>query len=138
MYFAVGRYYGSYVVRCLYIHQQGGNEEMDFSALQRVCELVSSPDNRMRELRVASNQLTGVSKFHGGRRDERGLRSLLGALASEHCGLTHVDVSGNGLSAEDAAAVLGVALKPTSAVRHLTCILSASGISGEIVIASAN
>ena len=42
----------------------------------------------LRELRVANNQLTGVSKFHGGRRNERGLQRLLGALEAAECRLT--------------------------------------------------
>ena len=116
MYFAVGRYYGSYVVRCLYVHQQGGNEDMDYSALERLCTFVHAPGNRMRELRVASNQLIGVSKFHGGRRNERGLDRLIAAFGSEACALTHLDVSGNGFSAEDAAAMLAVAMRPSASI----------------------
>ena len=183
MYFAVGRYYGSYVVRCLYVHQQGGNEDMDYTALERcgtaaepddarpaasplpcprtsaagaspaacrearvlpldtraawragglvsherrrpsaprrLCALVSAPANRLRELRVANNQLTGVSKFHGGRRNEHGLHRLLAAFSSSACLLTHLDVSGNGFSAEDASALLSVAMRPASSIQLL-------------------
>ena len=117
--FAVGRYYGSYVVRCLYVHQQGGNEEMDYSALERLCAMVHAPGNSLRELRVASNQLTGVSKFHGGRRNERGLQRLLRAFEAPQCRLTHLDVSGNGLSAEDAATIVAIAMRCDSSVRLL-------------------
>jgi len=116
MYFAVGRYYGSYVVHCLYVHQQGGTEDMDYSALERLCTLVHAPGNRLRELRVANNQLIGVSKFHGGRRNERGLHRLTSAFGSEACTLTHLDVSGNGFSAEDAAAMLAVAIRPSASI----------------------
>merc|ERR1712196_163557 len=119
MYFAVGRYYGSYVVRCLYVHQQGGDEEMDYSALERLCALTSTPGNALRDLRVANNQLTGVSKFHGGRRNERGLRRLLDTFGCKECRLTHLDVSGNGLSDEDATALLSIALQPESSVELL-------------------
>jgi hypothetical protein len=34
-YFAVGRYYGSFSIRCLYLHQQGGSEEMEYGARSR-------------------------------------------------------------------------------------------------------
>ena len=116
MFFAVGRYYGSYVVRCLYVHQQGGNEDMDYSALERLCTLVHAPSNRLHELRVANNQLIGVSKFHGGRRNERGLHRLISAFGSAACSLTHLDVSGNGFSAEDAAKMLAVAMRPAASI----------------------
>ena len=143
--FAVGRYYGSFAVRSLYVHQQGGNEEMDYSALERLCGLLARPANRLRELRIANNQLTGVSKFHGGRRNERGLRQLVAAFGAAECGLTHLDVSGNGLS-EDAAALALVALRrarpsPSSASTWLVPVselargealdLSAQGIADE-------
>ena len=44
---------------------------MDYSALERLCALLHAPGNTLRELRVANNQLTGVSKFHGGAQDVR-------------------------------------------------------------------
>ena len=50
MYFAVGRYYGSYVVRCLYMQQQGDNGDIDFAALGRVCRWVAAPGNLLEHL----------------------------------------------------------------------------------------
>ena len=44
---------------------------------------------------------------------------LLDALGHPSCRLTHLDVSGNGLSEADAAAVLAVALGPASTMRTL-------------------
>ena len=73
---------------------------------ERLCTLVHAPGNQLRELRVANNQLIGVSKFHGGRRNERGLQRLVTAFGSEACALTHLDVSGNGFAAEDASEML--------------------------------
>ena len=37
IYFAVGRYYGSFRIRCQHVHQLGGDEKMDFSAFDRLC-----------------------------------------------------------------------------------------------------
>ena len=119
MYFAVGRYYGSYVVRCLYMQQQGDNGDIDFAALGRVCRWVAAPGNVLEHLAIGANQLTGVSRFHGGQRNEAGLRMLLEAVGQPSCRLTHLDVSGNGLSEADAAAVLAVALGPASAIQTL-------------------
>ena len=119
MYFAVGRYYGSFVVRCLYVQQQGGSEEMDYRALERLCAWVKQPSNGLRELALGNNQLTGVSKFHSGRRNGRGLELLLDAFSHAAARITHLDIRANGLSTADAAAVLAVALRPDAACTHL-------------------
>ena len=114
MYFAVGRYYGSFVVRCLYVQQQGLGE-MDYRALERLCAWVKQPSNGLRELALGNNQLTGVSKFHSGRRNGRGLELLLDAFSHAAARITHLDIRANGLSTADAAAVLAVALRPDAA-----------------------
>jgi Ran GTPase-activating protein (RanGAP) involved in mRNA processing and transport len=119
LHFAIGRYYGSYMARCVYVHQQGGDEQMDFSALERLCAFMTTPSHRLRELTIAGNHLVGLSRFHSGQRNEAGLGHLLDGLRSPECRLTHLDVSGNSLSHEDAAQLLGVALHEGSTVREM-------------------
>eukprot|EP00965_Chrysotila_dentata_P082569 2725366-Pleurochrysis_carterae.AAC.1 len=114
MYFAVGRYYGSYVVRCLYIHQLGGNETMDYGALDRLCAYIESPANQLQELSISNSQLAGVSKFSSGRRNDQGLVRLLEAFGHDNCKLSLLDISNNDLSDPDAAAVLSVSLRSHS------------------------
>ena len=97
----------------------GGDERMDFSALERLCAFMTTPAHQLRELTIASNHLLGLSRFHSGQRNEAGLNHLLDGLKSEDCKLTHLDVSGNALSHEDAAQLLAVALQERSAVREL-------------------
>ena len=61
----------------------------------------------------------GLSKFHTSARTEAGLRLLLDAFGHATCQLTHLDVSGNAMAHEDAALLLGVALRPESVVKEL-------------------
>ena len=61
----------------------------------------------------------GVSKFHAGRRNARGLELLLDAFSHAAARITHLDLRANGLSTADAAAVLAVALRADAACTHL-------------------
>ena len=68
----------------------------------------------------------GLSKFHTSARTEAGLRLLLDAFGHATCQLTHLDVSGNAMTHEDAALLLGVALRPESVVKELKVTRSSS------------